>query len=301
MPESNLIKRLSSFLEFNHPIARREVIASQSPLVTSRFYTRCKENYVDFGTQSYFESNEAVGTEEFSFHIHWTEQSEKFRKTVIILVPGLYGTSESLALQEYLLLEKGFTTVVHDSRGIGVNDGLRRSFGYLESNDISNVASFIKDRFGSSCEIGVFGVCSGATTALSAAIKNPHIHAVSVEGTYTHSEGLINFLWPWDLESIGKIKSDLGIESSMVSPLAFGFEFPNIPLRMCWGGSDSSVSTQDREFLIDRYGTRSKKFEFETVERGLHSLQYGFPLSKEDAKSYFIRNINFFDRHLRCE
>jgi len=61
-----------------------------------------------------------------------------------------------------------------------------------------------------------------------------------------------------------------------------------------------AVPIQDRESLIDLYKTKSKDFEFETVEHGMHTLQYGFPLSNENTIGYFMRNINFFERNLRC-
>ncbi|MGH2637735.1 MAG: alpha/beta fold hydrolase, partial [Rhabdochlamydiaceae bacterium] len=222
-----LAQSLRQFFEaFERPLSRREILSSDGNRKVARFYTRYEDNYIDFGVRAFFEEIACFQTEEgkpFTYRVHWTG---RLSPLFVILIPGLTGRCESLALQECILLDHGFTTIVFNPRGIGDNSDLPRSFGVLEANDILKLVFEMRQRLGSRARAGVFGVCIGAAMALEAATRSSLIDAIVVEGTYIHPARIFARLSPYVLNEIQSTSKALKVSYDAVAPSIFCSRFP---------------------------------------------------------------------------
>jgi uncharacterized protein len=106
----------------------------------------------------------------------------------IIVVPGgqqnrtdIYGGALSLSAD---LARNGYAVLVYDPRGTGDSQMAPFSMGYFEQRDVLGAVDFLRTgtvpypNLGHPSIIGVWGISTGATSALLAAAQEPAIRAV---------------------------------------------------------------------------------------------------------------------------
>lgn len=97
-------------------------------------------------------------------------------RKVVILVHGY--TSNYTDMLKYLMLWRnlGFTVMAFDQRGHGDSGKALITMGYRESQDLQAMVSYARQRFGSSCILGLHGESMGATTVMMAVSRIvPHV------------------------------------------------------------------------------------------------------------------------------
>lgn len=87
----------------------------------------------------------------------------------------------------------GYTVLsidLSDNGGDTVEDG-RSSLGYDEQFDVLGAFDYLVDNGFSPDQIGLMGESMGATTVLSAAVREPHIRAVWADSAYTRADTVL--------------------------------------------------------------------------------------------------------------
>ncbi|MCF0261469.1 MAG: alpha/beta hydrolase [Sphaerochaetaceae bacterium] len=101
------------------------------------------------------------------------DNNNKIQKTVI-LVHGYTSTRALMLSYGKIYLELGFNIVLYDHRHHGDSDKGPNTFcslGYYESQDLVEIAYFVKSKFPENCIWGLQGESMGATTVMLAAHK----------------------------------------------------------------------------------------------------------------------------------
>ncbi|MFW6015757.1 MAG: alpha/beta hydrolase, partial [bacterium] len=63
-----------------------------------------------------------------------------------------------------VFLENGYNVIAYDQRSSGENEALYNTFGYLESNDLRDYVSYLRDIVSDDKKIGVWGQSFGGAT-----------------------------------------------------------------------------------------------------------------------------------------
>src|SRR5690606_10810389 len=65
-----------------------------------------------------------------------------------------------------LFLERGWNVLLYDHRRHGETGGKTTSYGHYEKFDLASVVSWIKEKYGDDCTLGIHGESMGAVTTL---------------------------------------------------------------------------------------------------------------------------------------
>lgn len=90
---------------------------------------------------------------------------EKRDNDTVIMVHGLGGNRLSVYPQAEIFLENGFNVLAYDQRSSGENFASHNTYGYLESNDLEDYVTYMRDQLGRDKSIGVWGLSFGGATA----------------------------------------------------------------------------------------------------------------------------------------
>ena len=92
-----------------------------------------------------------------------TADGNKDNNTVI-LVHGISGDRTTVYPMCEFFLNEGYNVLCYDQRNCGDNKAKYTSFGYLESNDLSDCIKYVEGNISEDKSITLFGQSSGATT-----------------------------------------------------------------------------------------------------------------------------------------
>lgn len=82
----------------------------------------------------------------------------------IIMVHGLGGSRWTNYPIANMFLENGYNVISYDQRSSGENIAQYTTYGYLESHDLEDYTTYLKDSIGDSKKIGVWGTSFGGAT-----------------------------------------------------------------------------------------------------------------------------------------
>lgn len=86
-------------------------------------------------------------------------------KDTIVLVHGLGGNRWTNYIVANMFLENGYNIITYDQRSSGENTAQYTTGGYLESNDLGDCVSYLKDYISDDKKIGIWGTSFGGATA----------------------------------------------------------------------------------------------------------------------------------------
>lgn len=86
-------------------------------------------------------------------------------KDTIIMVHGLGGNRWTNYPIADMFLENGYNVISYDQRSSGENTAPYTTFGYLESYDLGDYVSYLKDNISPDKKIGIWGTSFGGATA----------------------------------------------------------------------------------------------------------------------------------------
>jgi dienelactone hydrolase len=263
------------------------------------FRTHFMGRTMEFGTLNVFDIRQsfknAVG-ETVRYHLTRLSENPKPKKGVII-ISGVSGKKEDIIAIQHTLLSEGFCVIVFDHRGVGENRELLRTFGPLESQDILCLTKHLLEIL-PEINFGIFAPCLGAAIAMMKADQISGVKAFAFEGLYPDGERMLCLLAKKWAEFTRNYYLEHGFTHEDASPMILSESFPNLPLRVAWGGNDMLVSPDEKESLTSLLKQKASYFEVEIVKHAWHSLQTGFPLQLEDSRAYFHRTAQFFQRQL---
>lgn len=95
--------------------------------------------------------------------------AEEKPSRIALCLHGYTSTGMSNASFASFLHKQGISSILVDNRAHGNSEGQYIGFGILDRYDCFKWIDYIKEKFGSDCEIMLYGVSMGATTALMAA------------------------------------------------------------------------------------------------------------------------------------
>ncbi len=153
----------------------------------------------------------------------WWVPSQNSNK-VLIMVHSKDGTRTFLLPISQRLWLEGFNILLFDTRGQGVSDGNRYTFGWKEKYDVVGAVDFAKSLGFSPNKIGVVGWSMGGATAILAMAETPDIKAGLAESSYGNlnrvitekfypENGLPDFLYP-GIKLAGNLIYGLDVEQA---------------------------------------------------------------------------------------
>lgn len=126
-----------------------------------------------------------------------------------------------------LFLERGWNVLLYDHRRHGETGGKTTSYGHYEKFDLASVVSWIKEKYGDDCTLGIHGESMGAvTTLLYAGMIEDGADFYIVDCPFSDFEAQLKYL----------LKVDYRIPASLVLP------FANLFLKLRDGYSIKDVS-----------------------------------------------------------
>ena len=135
-------------------------------------------------------------------------------RAAVILAHGLNGSCSTLLYHIEFLFKAGFSVLAIDLRAHGRSHGDTCTYGMLEANDVLGALDYLRTRPEvDPGRIGALGISLGAQSALRAALQDPGLRALVLEGLgpvtlKDHGRPrslLARLLWPfsWLLYHIG--------------------------------------------------------------------------------------------------
>ncbi len=126
-----------------------------------------------------------------------------------------------------LFLERGWNVLLYDHRRHGETGGKTTSYGHYEKFDLASVVSWIKEKYGDDCTLGIHGESMGAvTTLLYAGMIEDGADFYIVDCPFSDFEAQLKYL----------LKVDYRIPAPLVLP------FANLFLKLRDGYSIKDVS-----------------------------------------------------------
>jgi pimeloyl-ACP methyl ester carboxylesterase len=220
----------------------------------------------------------------------------------VILAPG-YGMNRADGLSlASVLHEGGFNILIYDQRGSGESPKGSTTLGLYEPRDMLQAVKLIQGRPESNPErLGIWGVDTGAVSALRAAADCPEVRAIVADGVY---ESVVDFLGC-------RIGEDFGVESRIVQLGAFqifrlfnlfrgAFSNAGIPVQALSNRNILFIKGENRKTLAemttavyDKIQPQKEMISFKTSRTHL--------MSGEDLRSYDRQVATFFHLNLRRE
>lgn len=219
----------------------------------------------------------------------------------IILCHG-HGGSRRGMLQKAIMLRKyHFTTLLFDFRASGKSEGLIRTFGLKETDDVLGAVKFLKDNpTTAGLPILALGQSMGGAAVIRAAAQCSSIRAVVVEGTFATLEDVLQrrlhlFLGPF-AKRVAKTchiitTQDMGIDIDDVAPVRDIAAISPRPVFIIQDGLDIVCA---RRSINDLYASAQEPKERWYVHRARHTR--AFAVAKKEYQrrvgSFMLRAIN---------
>ncbi len=98
---------------------------------------------------------------------------------VIILLHGYFSNRTEMIFAARHLTAAGYGALLYDERGSGESDGMQRSLGWRDVDDVGGALAFLD---GKANQVGIAGCSIGGQIAVRAAARYPQISAVLADG-----------------------------------------------------------------------------------------------------------------------
>ncbi|HEY1417862.1 MAG TPA: alpha/beta fold hydrolase, partial [Myxococcaceae bacterium] len=103
------------------------------------------------------------------------------RASAVVLVHGLGANRTELLPEAALLLRRGHSVLVYDSRASGESEGSLATWGDRERRDVAAALRWVRGRPGiDPARVGLYGFSVGASTVALAAAADPTVRAVGL-------------------------------------------------------------------------------------------------------------------------
>lgn len=85
-------------------------------------------------------------------------------RDTVIMVHGLGGNRLSVYPIAEIFLRNGYNVIAYDQRSSGENTAQYTTYGYFESNDVTDYVNYLKENIGDNNKIGLWGTSFGGAT-----------------------------------------------------------------------------------------------------------------------------------------
>ncbi len=192
--------------------------------------------------------------------------SGDWSQDTVVLVPnhGQSRTSGSFPVWTVTkaLYDAGFNVVLFDPRGTGASGGAGIGFGTVEVNDLMTVVRYLQSLGPPQGHVAVWGLGTGADTAILAAARSRTISAVIADSPYVSADGYLRRsiprwtglpAFPFSETILWAMQRETGIDYAAYNPLravtALGGGHPR-PLLLVAGASDTATPPADVQRLF---------------------------------------------------
>ncbi|MFH1266315.1 MAG: alpha/beta fold hydrolase [Planctomycetota bacterium] len=188
----------------------------------------------------------------------------------ILLLHGAYGRSEDMIPTARAFAANGYRAVLVDMRGHGRSTGERITYGVQESQDLSQVLSFLERNGLLTGRIGVYGFSFGAAAAIELAGRDPRVGAVVAVAPYSSlheaARHLVRTRIPganlfvtdqWIDETVEEAGRQGGFDSRAASPLA-AIQRTEAKVLLIHGDADTFIEPRHSIMLDQATGGRSR-------------------------------------------
>lgn len=121
----------------------------------------------------------------------------------VILVHGLGGSASAMIYHAGVLFKHGYSSLLFDLRAHGSSQGNTSTYGILEANDVLGAVDTLRTRSDvDPGRIGALGISLGAQAVLRAALREPLLRGVVLDGlgsTMLSDHGKPKPVWLWKL------------------------------------------------------------------------------------------------------
>lgn len=199
---------------------------------------------------------------------YWIESNQNETKAIMILLHGIGGCKEHFLGLAKKLADKGFASIVFDSRAHGKSGGEYCTYGYKEKKDISKIINYIKSK-APTVPLGIWGNSMGGAIAIQALEEDRRLEFGIIESTFTELDQIVYDYQKKLLKGIGiKVLTDFALKRAgeigdfnpnMVKPI---HSVKNIeqPILISHGDSDENISFHYGKALFDELKSKHKKF-----------------------------------------
>lgn len=175
----------------------------------------------------------------------WLTRGDRFRQSVIVVLPGMSGNTQFSLPDAAMLAQAGFGTLVYEHRSCA-DPNLMHTGGYLEADDLVSAEEFLRSRSDVK-HVGVLGFSAGGTAALLAAAKTGSLEAVVAMGGFSSLDADIvraqtasKFLNQVILRMVTVfLHIRIGVAPSEISPVAHIAEIHPHPILLIYGEEEA--------------------------------------------------------------
>ncbi|NWJ44584.1 MAG: alpha/beta hydrolase [Chloroflexi bacterium] len=228
----------------------------------------------------------------------WWIPRQNSQKT-LIMVHSKDGTRTFLLPVSQRLWQQGFNILLFDTRGQGLSDGERYTFGWKEKYDVVGAVEFLKSKGFSPNHIGVVGWSMGAATALMAMAETPDIKAGLIESSYGSLDRVINekyypdsgmpiLLYP-GIKLMAKLMYDLDVDQS--NPEVAITKLGERKVFLIHAEKDQEIPVSEFQILLKSGGANVAESWLVPGSKHVRSFQ-------DYPDEYARRAVAFFNREL---
>ncbi|MCL6631009.1 MAG: lysophospholipase [Alicyclobacillus herbarius] len=197
------------------------------------------------------------------------------------------------------LHDAGFAVLMFDFRDEGKSPGQFISVGLYEQRDLLGAIDYAR-RIGYK-HVGLLGFSMGASTALLATAKDPHVEATVADSPFAN---LASYLqdnlsvwthlpkWPFTPEVLWEMTRVLGIDPTQVNPAAALIHMPPRPILLIAGTADTTIPMENSKQLY-REISQNRDDQLWIVPGAKHVGAFTV-----EPKVYTKRVVQFFQKYL---
>lgn len=199
------------------------------------------------------------------------------QKGIVVLAHGYTWTREGCLKYAQFFYKNGYSVFLFDERSHGNSKYKYTTMGYLESRDICDIVSYLRDRFGKEVIIGLHGESMGAASVMMALGQDIDVQFAIEDCGYASLKELIKYkLRCMHLPSIFCFGSNIFLKMfekyhlEDVNPSKNASK-SNIPLLIIHGESDDFVPFKDSDVIYKENINHAEKY---TVKGAFHAESY---------------------------
>jgi len=213
----------------------------------------------------------------------------------VILLHGIANSRVSMIPMAKALADRGFNSILYDSRANGSSEGSDCTFGYYEKHDVRRFIDAAEVRFPGPTPYAIFGNSLGASVAVQTLAIEPRLTCAVVESPFASLREVIHdyftrmFILPlYFIPNRALVHSEriAHFQVDSVAP-AESARFVTQPLMVAHGLTDAHISSNYGKRVFDN--ARSSHKMWHPVVGGTH-----FNLSELGGKAYQTMVTNFF-------
>jgi len=210
-------------------------------------------------------------------------------KGIIVLPHGYSWNREGMLKYAQFYYKNGFSIVLYDQRTHGESTFKYTTMGYLESLDICDVVSWLREKYGKNIPIGIHGESMGAASTMMSLKHNPNIQfAIEDCGYHSLTDLIIHQVHGLKFLLCGcniVLKIHEKYRLNYVNPSKNASE-SNIPMLIIHGEADGFVPFAHSSVV---YEENKHHAEIYTVPNAKHAESYETdPVKYEEVVMAFI-------------